>query len=324
MATDATYGAEWPPVYHLADARVALPDDFRRGGFKLDLVAESTPYLWKRKYTDGDQHAEWGGWTLEHFIADHVAHARLLWHVVKPNGWYALNLGDTRSNTGGAGGDANAAGQRIYRPGDIHLEGAQQIGVPWRVATAIQERTPWRLQGYVVWNKKRPVRTDNSAHHFARNRRPGNQHEFVFLFARTARSPRPMYWDPTYLESIKERGDVWDIATTTRRPPWATESDDTPPWPDELVRRLVLTLTPQGGRVADFVGGYGTTARVANELGRVGYAFDPFTCTASWPGFDPGPAPDPDAQLFDEPAPTGRQLDDPDMGMAYADPVVRP
>lgn len=314
----------WPPVYQLNDARIALPSDFRRAGYKIQLVAESTPYLWKRKYTDGDQHAEWGGWSLEHFIADQIEHARQVWRVVANWGWFVLNLGDTRSNTGGAGGDANAAGQRVYRPGDIHLEGAQQIGVPWRVATAIQERTDWRLQGYVVWNKKRPVRTDNSAHHFQRNRRPGNQHEFVFMFTKPGHAAKQPYFDSTYLDQIGVRGDVWDIATTTTRPPWASESDDTPPWPDELVKRLVLTLTKPGDRVADFVAGYGTTARVADELGRIGYAFDPFTYTETWPGLDPGPAPDPDAQLFDEPAPTGRQLDDPDMGMAYADPVVRP
>ncbi len=270
-------GENWPPVYRLADARQGLPAGLRRAGQKAAATMTSTPYLWKRRYSDDPW--EWGSGSLDQFVADEVALAREVWHVTRSWGWFFLNLGDTRANTGGSGGDAKAAGQRVYRQGDCHLEGQQWIGVPWRVANAIQDRTRWRLQTVIVWDKGRSVRTDNSAHHHARNRRAGSQHELVFGFVKPAASAGGPLWDPTHLEALGVRGDVWQIPPKTVRPPWAEPSDDTPPWPDELVRRLVLTCTRPGDRVIDPCGGYGTTARVATDLGRDGLAFDPYSHT---------------------------------------------
>lgn len=273
----------WPPVYRGTDARVELPGALRGSGQRAHLVAGSPPYWAKRRYCDDPAHDEWGAGSLDRYVSDCVDFARNAWHIMRPWSWLVVNLGDTRTGSGGAGGDAKAAGQRVYRQGGSHLDGAQEAGVPWRVAIAIQERTRFRLQSAVTWSKGRPVRTDSSLHHMTRNRRPGHSSEMLFLFVRPGRVDGQPWWDPTYLNSIGERGDVWSIPASTVRPPWASPSDEVPPWPDELVKRLVLSLCPPSGRVVDPFCGYGTTQRVAVEHGRDGIGFDLFNFTHEWP-----------------------------------------
>lgn len=106
---------EWPVIYRWPDARRSLPAGLRRAGQKLHLVATSPPYWAKRRYSEDDN--EWGAGSLDQFIVDVLDHARQVRHVLRPWGWFALNLGDTRSGSGGAGGDAKTAGQRVYRQG---------------------------------------------------------------------------------------------------------------------------------------------------------------------------------------------------------------
>lgn len=265
----------WPAVYTGFDARKALPV----AGGSVALTATSTPFWAKATYSDEPK--EWGSGPLGDFIKDQIAFAKVVWDATRPGGWFALNLGDTRANTGGAGGDVARAGQRIYRQDRSHgIVGQQWCMVPEECALAIRTWTDWQLTGKVIWDKGRPVHTDNSLFHLARNRRPGLQHEFIYLFWKPGGDQT---WNTAPLAEVNAKGDIWRVTPSTDRPPRAKRSDDVKPWPNQLASRLVRVLSNAGDVVLDPCAGYGTTARVANFLDRKGMAFDLYWGTEPWP-----------------------------------------
>jgi DNA methylase len=266
-------GRAWPNVYR----HDSLANPWPVSG--AALVATSTPYWSKRTYGTGGGIPEFGHGPVEAFINDQVQLARRALEATRPGAWYALNLGDTMANTGGSGGDGKKRGQKIVRPDnrDHNFDGPQMVGIPWRVALAIRERTGWQLRGHIVWAKGRAVMTENSLYHSLRNRRPGQAHEDIFLFRR---DDGPAAWNVNQANfAAGWAASVWNIPAKVVRPPWANTSDSTAPWPDEIVRRLTLMLTDPGDLVVDPCAGYGTTARVAMECGRRGVALDLYSHT---------------------------------------------
>lgn len=169
--------APWPTIYAGVDARRHWPS-ITHGA---TLAASSWPFWAKARYSEDPN--EWGSGTIDQYLDDGVAFAWAAWDAVRPGGWLVLNLGDTRLNTGGAGGQVRDAGQRVYRPDRTHgVVGQQWAMVPERAALAVRDRTRWQLTGKVIWRKPTPVQSDCSAYHMRRNRRPGLQHEMVYLF----------------------------------------------------------------------------------------------------------------------------------------------
>ena len=304
-------------MYRGFDARFELP-----AMDPVDLTVTSTPYLWRSKYSDATD--EFGAGSLDRFIHDQRNLAANIWDATRPGGWYVLNLGDSRSNTGGAGGDISAAGKRVYRQGEHGLTGQQWIGVPWRSALAIQSGTGWRLTGEIIWDKGRPVRSDNSAFHLNRNRRPGLSHEFLFMFWKpegpqtwNADVLTGMAYDPdagaitAILDRYKAKlgrwhnkdeadaarrvraaaaktqiGSVWRISPSTKRPSSAETSDDTKAFPLEIPDRFIRLLTNPGDLVLDPCAGYGTTGLAALENDRRAMMFDLYCGTHDWPSND--------------------------------------
>lgn len=66
----------------------------------------------------------------------------------------------------------------------------------------------------------------------------------------------------------KNPSDVWDIPNVKHNHPEKTYHPCQ--FPEELVRRLILSLTNTGDKVYDPFGGSGTTVKVAYDLGRIG------------------------------------------------------
>lgn len=276
----------WPAVIGGFDATEGLP--LEPGS--VDLMMRSTPYWAKAKYSTDNR--EMGAGSLPTYVDDHVRLAERTWDLVRPGGWMVTNLGDTRANTGGAGGQVKAAGQATYRPDKVYrsphpvtgeprlLRGGQWLQVPARVALAVQDRTDWQLVGEVVWDKKRVPRSDNSLHHHQRAGRPGLQTEMIQLWWRPG-PPGSRTYDAPYLESVGCRGNIWSIAPNTVRPPWASLADNTKAWPHPLCERIIRALSRPGDLVVDDFAGYGTTGRVASWLGRRSMCFDLYTGGAS-------------------------------------------
>ena len=118
----------------------------------IDFVMTSPPYWGKREYENG-------GIGLEEdyhdFVKQLVAIFAELKRVLKPEGSFWLNLGDSYSGKG-------------------------LVGIPWRVAFDLIDNQGWILRNSVIWNKLKGG-MDNSKD------RLGNVHENLFHFVKQAK-----------------------------------------------------------------------------------------------------------------------------------------
>ncbi len=152
----------------------------------------SPPYWGLRHYgVDGAYGLEP---TLDAYIERMVEVFREVRRVLRKDGTLWLNLGDVFAHNGASGGaspdgarkgwaaDRVAQEQSGYRtpPG---LKPKDLIGLPWRVAFALQA-DGWWLRSDIVWHKLNPMPES------VRDR-PTRAHEYVFLLTK---SGAPLYW----------------------------------------------------------------------------------------------------------------------------------
>ena len=222
----------------------------------IDCVVTSPPYFGLRSYGDSDR--EIGRGSLADYIDDMVIVAKQLEHCVKDTGVFWLNIGDTASGSGGAGGDFKASGAKrdvpLYRQGDSGIRKGQWCLVPERVAIAIQENTGWLLRSMITWDKQN-LRPESATH----TKRPGVSSEKIMMFSQ---SMNYTFNAEVLQEEDMDRGDVWHFA------PYRGKRRHMAPFPDELARRCISLTTSEGDTVLDPFVGSGTTLNVANELGR--------------------------------------------------------
>jgi DNA modification methylase len=146
----------------LGDCRDLLKDI---PGESIHTVVTSPPYWAQRDYgTDAGIGLED---SVDDWIEAMVEVFREVWRVLRPDGTVWLNLGDKYA---GPGGD---------------LKEKDLMGLPWRVAFALQA-DGWWLRSGIVWDKPNPTPEPVMD-------RPGSSHEFVFLLARARR----YYYDAT-------------------------------------------------------------------------------------------------------------------------------
>ena len=147
-----------------------------------DCIVTSPPYFGLRDYGIKGQYG------LESSPAEYVETMRRLFaelrRVLADDGTLWLNLGDSYS-AGGHGGNRGGnlrsphdriPGARVSVPG---YKPKNLLGVPWRVAFALQD-DGWILRNAVVWNKPNamPERVTD---------RLSGRYEFVFMFSKRAR-----------------------------------------------------------------------------------------------------------------------------------------
>ena len=181
--------------------------------------------------------------------------------VLKDDGTLWLNVGDTYTS-GDRGWRApdrkNPARAMAYRPPTPKgLKPKDLIGVPWRIAFALQE-DGWYLRSDIVWHK--PNAQPESV-----KDRPTRAHEYVFLLSKAER----YYYD---CEEVKEacnggsvkrnRRTVWSINTEADHPPHLAV------FPPELVRLCLAAGSKVGDYILDPFMGSGTVGSVCGEAGR--------------------------------------------------------
>ena len=132
--------------------------------------------------------------TPEEYVSNMVQLFREVRRVLKNDGVLWLNLGDSYNGSGGAGGDYNAGGikegQPKYNGRNIgSLKPKDLVGIPWRVAFALQA-DGWWLRQDIIWHKPNPMPES------VRDRCT-KSHEYIFLLTKSAR----YYFDS---EAIKE------------------------------------------------------------------------------------------------------------------------
>lgn len=227
----------------------------------FNVAVTSPPYYWVRDYGyDGQIGHEDTVETFVNRLADVFDEVKRTLHE---EGVFFLNIGDTYYSGNGQphGSDPRSSSRNFLRqkvrPVDQSgwdIPKKSLIGVPWKVAFAMQQRG-WTLRSAIIWN-----RVNAFVEPTARDR-PYRQYEHVFMFSKS----RFYSFDRTALPEE----DVWNIKIERSRRAGHNAS-----FPKELVRRCVLAGSPPGGRVLDPFVGSGTTAYVASELGRDSIGID--------------------------------------------------
>jgi len=249
----------------LADARhLPVRDE------SVQVVLTSSPYWGQRDYEFDEQMGVED--TYQGFIENMMLVAREVHRILKPEGVFWYNCGDTyntrtvirpSSHQGGLGHDsenirlswseARDRGLVRYSSRQPGLKDKDLMGIPWRLSEAMVE-DGWFLRVDVIWTK--PWGAPENAQD-----RPTRMHEYIFMFSK---SPRYFYDKEACPEA---RTSVWDMAP-------GSGDGNRAVFPDELVRRCVLSSSRPGDVVYDPFCGSGTTQRVSNGLGRVGLGSD--------------------------------------------------
>ena len=130
--------------------------------------------------------------------------------VLKKEGIFWLNLGDSYNGSGGdhkAGmkNDAGFQGEYSVECGGKSrniqtLKPKDLIGIPWRVAFALQA-DGWYLRQDIIWSKPNPMPESVTD-------RCTKSHEYIFLLAKSQK----YYFDN---EAIRERGGNWKSAKSS-------------------------------------------------------------------------------------------------------------
>lgn len=239
--------------------------------------------------------------TPEAFVARLVDVFREVRRVLRDDGTLWLNLGDSYAATrsyqvnstkgGSKHGPAQAAGGK----GSVIPNGLKQkdlIGIPWRVAFALQA-DGWYLRQDIIWSKPNPMPESVTD-------RCTKAHEYIFLLSKNPR----YYFDSEAIKEplaesslgrlkqnveaqigttranggaktngnfkaagnletgVRNRRTVWTVTTKPfKGAHFAT-------FPPDLIEPCVLAGCPVGGTVLDPFGGSGTTAGVAMKHGR--------------------------------------------------------
>lgn len=124
--------------------------------------------------------------TVDDYVQTMVEVFREVRRVLRDDGTLWLNLGDSYNGSGGAGGDYGEGGLKEGQPKypGRRIEGLKPkdlIGVPWRVAFALQA-DGWYLRSDIIWAKPNPMPESVTD-------RPTKAHEYLFLL-----STSPQYY----------------------------------------------------------------------------------------------------------------------------------
>jgi len=285
-------------IYH-GDVRSVLPSLPEQS---VQCCVTSPPYWGLRDYgVDGQLGLEP---TPDEYVASMVAVFREVRRVLRDDGTLWLNLGDSYAGARSEGGGTMAGFNDRYfgretdggkqaavdtskpsRPPVVNLKPKDLVGIPWRVAFALQA-DGWYLRSDIIWAKPNPMPESITD-------RPTKAHEYLFLLSKSER----YYYD---LEAIREEvkpssgenmrapkcgrdrvygtsqqtAKVYDeIKGANARTVW---SITTQPFkeahfavmPEELARRCIVAGTRKGDTVLDPFNGAGTVGYVAKENNR--------------------------------------------------------
>lgn len=230
-----------------------LPDNTFR------CVVTSPPYWGLRDYRIPGQIG------AEPDLSAYVSHLlevfRKVRRVLREDGTLWLNLGDSYTSGNRTWRDSdkkNPARAMAYRPPTPPgLKPKDLVGVPWRVALALQEEG-WFLRSDIVWYK--PNCQPESV-----KDRPTRAHEYLFLFSK---SERYLYNHAAVMESANGNGKL-----RNRRSVWLINTEPFPKahfatFPVKLVEPCLLAGSLPGDWVLDPFCGSGTVGEVCLKTGR--------------------------------------------------------
>lgn len=274
------------------DCRTSMHDMMGQG-VKVQMCVTSPPYFGLRDYGHAGQIG------LEKTPAEYVRVLVEVFDAVREllaeDGVLWLNLGDSYNAAGRTGhgtrqgykqGTNRASAEMAdnCRPSVASLKPKDLIGIPWRVAFALQA-DGWYLRQDIIWHKPNPMPESVTD-------RCTKAHEYLFLLAKSER----YYFDG---EAIQEQSDpknnrnsagvrrtapgstehggpangVRHYTTRNRRSVWTVPTQPYreahfATFPPALIEPCILAGSRPGDVVLDPFMGSGTTAQVAQKLGR--------------------------------------------------------
>ena len=266
--------------YVIGDCREVLktlPDN------SINCCVTSPPYYNLRDYNHpnqiGIEH------TPDEYVNELVQVFREVRRVLRDDGTVWLNLGDSYNGSGGNHkahhkndtGFQGKVGERCGGTGaKVHtLKPKDLIGIPWRVAFALQA-DGWYLRQDIIWAKPNPMPESVKD-------RCTKSHEYVFLLSKNEK----YYYDYTAIKEtassihhgdkvggkkytdagyqngpgyfsngFKNKRSVWTISTKPYKGAHFAV------FPQELAEPCILAGCPVGGTVLDPFGGSGTVGEV--------------------------------------------------------------
>jgi DNA modification methylase len=148
----------------------------------IQTVITSPPYWGLRDY--GNENQLGLEETVEEYVANLVELFELIKVKLKDDGTVWLNLGDSyagnvsRASNNGRAGFGNKREKIVSRVG-VGLKAKDLIGVPWRVAFALQS-AGWYLRQDIIWAKPNPMPESVTD-------RCTKSHEYLFLLTKNAK-----------------------------------------------------------------------------------------------------------------------------------------
>ena len=288
---------------------------WKEQGIKAQTCVTSPPYYGLRDYGhDGQIGMEE---TPDEYIKAMVEVFRCVWDVLEDDGTLWLNIGDSyASNT--SAGDKTFGNPEFNknRPSRAATKTASKsvpngcklkdlIGIPWMMAFALRA-DGWYLRQDIIWHKPNPMPESVTD-------RCTKAHEYIFLMSKSQK----YYYDA---DAIKEASvDLEGSANRYKTPFFAGEKHESGGYsingathtkgmkefdgsrnkrsvwtvnvkpysgahfavfPSDLIEPCILAGAPVGGIVLDPFMGSGTTAQVAQNLGRqyIGCELNPDYC----------------------------------------------
>ncbi len=230
----------------------ALPSNF------CQCAVTSPPYWGLRDYEDPGQIGSEEN--VDDYVEKLVTIFRELRRVLRDDGTFWLNLGDSYTSGGRtwrAPDKKNPARAMSYRaPTPEGLKPKDLVGVPWRVAFALQA-DGWYLRSEIIWHKTNP-------HPESVKDRPTRAHETIFLFTKN----EDYFYDH---EAIQEKGVNGNLRN--KRSVWPVQSEPLKEahfatFPTKLIEPCIIAGSKMGDYVIDPFLGSGTTGLVAALNGR--------------------------------------------------------
>jgi DNA modification methylase len=178
---------DWIDLAHVGDCR-NLMRQMLEDKVRVQTIITSPPY-WGGLRDYGTK----GQFGLEPnprlHIRRMVSTFRLARELLRDDGTLWLNYGDAYMHSGGRG--SQGKGERAFRrqpkvrssirysKAKIGLKPKDLVGMPWRVALALQA-DGWYLRSCIIWHKANPMPESTKD-------RPTNAHEYIFLLSKRAR-----------------------------------------------------------------------------------------------------------------------------------------
>jgi len=255
------HGIKWPTEEH---PLVVLPGDVRELIRRLpdntfQCVVTSPPYWGVRDY--GMENQIGAEPDLHLYIKSLVDIFREVRRVLKPDGTFWLNIGNTYTSGGRKWRDAddkNKGRAMSYRPPTPPgLKKKDLIGIAWLLALECQ-KDGWFLRNDIIWYKPN-CQPESVKDRFT------IAHEYMFLFTKSER----YYFNQ---EAIKEQTANGN-GLKNKRTVWSINTEPCPEahfavFPRALVRPCMLSGSRVDDLVLDPFYGVGTVGIVAKELGR--------------------------------------------------------